>query len=239
MRIDPLDLCRVEHGTVEADAQIPASAPGNDAPEAGAEAAGHACLEGELAGNIPLGADAAHALEHGGRPAGIDDRPRIAVELLGEELGYWTVVPGGSVVGGEHAVAEQRGAAGVSQVAKAEQDARLAGKAVAEDRKGRDADPTADEDRAQAVARRAESGAERPERKELLAGLKGTKPARAGPDILEQVVGLAGGVARDGQCAREVGPLVLPPPQRSAAASMANCPGAGSGPCGSATRTRR
>ncbi len=48
--LDALELGGVDHGAVDAHAQVAAAAPGHHAAEAGAEAAGHAGLERELGG---------------------------------------------------------------------------------------------------------------------------------------------------------------------------------------------
>ncbi len=82
------------------------------------------------------------------RPAGIDDGVRVAVELLGEQLGDGPVVAGRAVVGRHACAVEQRGALGAGASRKPSSDGggrRL--RRVLQDRERRDADAAADEDR--------------------------------------------------------------------------------------------
>ncbi len=250
MGVHVLELGGVDHGALDAHAQVAPAAAGDDAAEAGAEAASHPGLQRELGGLGALGAERANGLEHRRGAAGVHGRVGVALELEREQLGDKSAAAHGAVVGGHARVSQQRGSRGVPAVAEAEQHGGSASSAIASfegpapqerilpDRERRDPGAATHEDRAARIGGRGEADTERPQQPHLLPSAQLAQPARAGPDVLEQEVRLPpGGEAGEGEGARQMGALVLPPPQRSAAASIANWPGSGVGPWGSAKRS--
>ena len=118
-----LQAVGVQHRAVHAEAQV-AVGGGHDASEAGPEPARHPRLERELGGHVALGAERPHRLQHRGRPAGVDRRARVGVELGGEQLGHERLPADRAVVGGHTwLAAEQRRRLGVRRGAEAEQHA--------------------------------------------------------------------------------------------------------------------
>jgi riboflavin biosynthesis pyrimidine reductase len=169
--VDPLELRAVDHGSVEADAEIATTPARYDAAEAGPEAAGHAGLERQLAWRAARGADRSHALEHAGRAAAVDGGAGLTVELLAEEIGDRAVIAGGPVVGGEVRLVKERGGERSAQIAEPEQHGRAAGERVAEDGQRSDADTAADEDRAWPLGGgETKAGTERPECPQAISG---------------------------------------------------------------------
>ena len=94
---------RVDHRSVDADAQVAAAGRRDDAAEAGAEAARHRRLERELRRDVTLRAQRPDRLEHRRRAARVDDGVGVCVELCGEQLGDEAVMADRAVVGGDRA----------------------------------------------------------------------------------------------------------------------------------------
>lgn len=121
MRVHALELGRVEDRPIQAHAQISAAALRYDTTKAGTEAARHTGLQGELGWGVRIRAQRSYALEHAGRPTGVDDRVRVALDLRGEQLGDEPVVAEGAIVGGDTCAVQQHRALRTAPVAKAEQ----------------------------------------------------------------------------------------------------------------------
>jgi len=96
--IDVLELGGVDDGAVETDPQIAAAARGHDAAEAGAKAAGHARLQGQLRGCPFALAYRPDSLEHPRWAAGINDGVGIVMKLGLEQIRDEPVVAAGAVV---------------------------------------------------------------------------------------------------------------------------------------------
>src|SRR3954447_2117690 len=188
MRRDLRQPLRVEHRPVDAQPHVAAVARGHDASEARPEPARHARLERELRRHAARIAQRPDRLEHGRRPARVDGRRRVRVELGDEQVGHHAVVPGAAVVGRHPRVRQQRGPLGVGGVAEAEQRRRRpAGgeQLVLPDRERRRGDATAAQERPATVPRRREAEPERAGDPQLLVGRQRAEPLRPRADVLE------------------------------------------------------
>src|SRR6478672_166952 len=149
-----LDLLAADDRTVDAEAHVATRLGWDRTAEAGAEAAGHRGLHGELAGDAALPAHGPHGLEHGGRAAGVDGRAAgvVTLEEHREQVGHEAPVAGVAVLTGEpdlRAVEEVQ-SAGVGPVPEAEQDPGGdpgRDQLPAPDRERGHTDPAADQDR--------------------------------------------------------------------------------------------
>ena len=156
---DALELGRVEHRAVDAQAHVAARGWGRRSRSRRRSRRPCPDSSASWAGTLALGAQRAHRLEHRRRAAGVDLGARVAAELGGQQVGDEAVVAGRAVVGRDAGAGDQRGALGVRRVAEAEQHERRGPERVAPDRQRRDPDAAADEDRPAPVARRARSRA--------------------------------------------------------------------------------
>ena len=123
----------------------------------------------------------------------------------------------GPVVGGDARPGEQFRAGGVGGIPEPEQRRRLDRQRVLPDRKRRDPDPAADEQRAPTVTRCAEPEPERPDEQQPIAGVKLAQPVRPGPHVLDQEPQLVtlGRSPQDAERARqERSPAFAPAPPR-------------------------
>ena len=93
----PGDLVWSEDRSVGADAKVTAFAIGDGAAEAGADAAGHGRLEGEMGRYSSLFRDGGDGFEHRHGSAGVDRRVGV-FEHLWEKLGNVTRVAVGAIV---------------------------------------------------------------------------------------------------------------------------------------------
>ena len=113
------------------------------------------------AGSRALRADRPHGLQHAGRPAGVDGRVGVALELLQEQVGDRPVVAGGTVVAGDAGAFEQLRPGHPRAVAKAEQDGHRGpprrDERVLQDRQRRDPAPPPSR-----IARRPSPGGAKP-----------------------------------------------------------------------------
>ena len=217
---------RIDHRPVDAHADV-ALARGHHAAEARPEPAGHAGLQRELGGHPAFRAQRADRLEHGRRPAGVDRRRRDRREQLAQRLGDQPGPPDRAVLGDHRGgAAEQLRAAGVRG---AERKPRITWRAS-----GRPAPacrPAAARRRcrrqpAAAASARRRAGTQRPEDRAASAARRGQLPSRRvpGPTSSSRKSSStpppagAGAGGREG--ARQEGPLALPPPHPSPAASM-------------------
>ena len=200
-------------------------------PDSSASCGGHA---GALA-------DRAHALEHARGPACVDRRRRVALELALEQRRDEAVVARGAVVGRDLGVPQQlarrargrrRGSRAAPSRGRPRAPARPGGSPAARCRRRRPRGSPAGAPLAGRVEARGRRGppptAARPRPARTAAACRGRRPRAGTASSPSSWRATEKARARNGRSSS-------PPPQRSAAASIANWPGAGAGPSGSET----